>query len=148
VRLSRFHGTFPVFAYYFGSLNGEAKMDLLRVLIVEDEPLVSMLIADIVHDTVPSVVIVKSSVKEAKAALGSAFHLALLDIDVTNGKTYDIARLLVGKHIPFVFVSGSLRKELPPELQDIPFIAKPFVDEEIRDVVLSVEESRFADEGK
>jgi hypothetical protein len=38
-----------------------------------------------------------------------------------------------------VFVSGSLRKELPPELQDIPFIAKPFVNEEIRDVVLWVE---------
>ncbi len=70
----------------------------------------------------------------------------MLDIDVTNGKTYEVARLLVGKHIPFVSYPVRLRKELPPELQDIPFIAKPFVDEEIRDVVLLVEESRVADE--
>jgi CheY-like chemotaxis protein len=123
-------------------------MDLLRVLIVEDEPLVSMLIGDIVHDTVPSVVIIKSSVRGAKVALSDPFHLALLDVDVTNGKTYEVAHLLVGKHIPFVFVSGSLRRELPLELRDIPFIPKPFADAEIRDVILSVEDSRFADESK
>jgi len=121
-------------------------MDLLRVLLVEDEPFISMQIEDIVKDTVPSVVIVKSSVREAKVALSDPVHFAMLDVDVTNGKTYEVAQLLVGKHIPFVFVSGSLRKELPPELQDIPFIAKPFVDEEIRDVVLLVEESRVADD--
>ena len=37
-------------------------MKPLRVLIVEDEPLVSMLIGEFVETTVPSVVIIKSSV--------------------------------------------------------------------------------------
>jgi DNA-binding response OmpR family regulator len=82
-------------------------MEPLQVLIVEDEPLVSMLIEEIVEHAVSAVVVVKSSVSEAKKALEEPCHLALLDVDVTNGKTYDIARVLVRKHIPFVFVSGS-----------------------------------------
>jgi CheY-like chemotaxis protein len=117
-------------------------MDLFRVLIVEDEPLVSMLIGDIVHDTVPSVVIVKTSVKEAKAALCEPFHFALLDVDVTNGKTYGLARSLEEMQIAFVFVSGSVREHLPVELRKVPFISKPFSDLQIRDIVLRADSRR------
>jgi DNA-binding LytR/AlgR family response regulator len=112
-------------------------MALLRVLIVEDEPLVSMSIEEIVEDTVPSVVIVKSSVAEAKAVIEEIFHFALLDVDVTNGKTYEIARLLDFKRVPYVFVSGSVKSHLPAELQNVPFIAKPFLTSQIRDAVLA-----------
>ena len=112
-------------------------MALLRVLIVEDEPLVSMVIEEIVEDTVPSVVIVKTSVKEAKAILEEVFHFALLDVDVTNGKTYEIARMLDVKRVPYVFVSGSVKSHLPAELQDVPFIPKPFQPAQIRDAVLA-----------
>jgi CheY-like chemotaxis protein len=112
-------------------------MSPLRVLIVEDEPLVSMIIEEIVEDTVPSVVIIKSSVQEAKAVIDDLFHFALLDVDVTNGKTYEIARLLDIKRVPYVFVSGSVRSHLPAELQNVPFIAKPFLNSQIRDAVLA-----------
>jgi hypothetical protein len=40
-----------------------------------------------------------------------------------------------------------VRAELPLELRDIPFIAKPFAAPEISDLVKLVEESRFADWG-
>ena len=113
-------------------------MDLLRVLIVEDEPLISMQIEEIVEETVPAVVIIRSSVREAKAIIDEPFHLALLDVDVTNGKTYEIARLLNIRRIPYVFVSGSVKAHLPAELQSVPFIAKPFQDSQIRDAVLAV----------
>lgn len=117
-------------------------MELLRILIVEDEPLVSMTIEEIVEATVPSVVIVKSSVQEAKAALEELFHFALLDIDVTNGKTYEIAQLLDFKRVPYVFVSGSIKSHLPAELQNVPFIAKPFLTSQIRDAVLAASQSQ------
>jgi CheY-like chemotaxis protein len=112
-------------------------MSLLRVLIVEDEPLVSMTIEEIVENAVPSVVVVKSSVQEAKAVIEEVFHFALLDVDVTNGKTYEIARLLAVKRVPYVFVSGSVKSHLPAEFQDVPFIAKPFLNSQIRDAVLA-----------
>ena len=117
-------------------------MGLLRVLIVEDEPLVSMTIEGIVEDTLPSVVIVKSSVREAKEVIGEVFHLALLDVDVTNGKTYEIARLLDVKRVPYVFVSGSMKSHLPADLQNAPFIEKPFRAAEIREAVLAAAPGR------
>ena len=62
-------------------------MALLRVLIVEDEPLIAMTIEQIVVDTLPSIVVVKSSVRETRKVIEDAFDFALLDVDVTNGKT-------------------------------------------------------------
>ena len=100
-------------------------MDKLRVHIVEDELLIAMGLEDMVVDIMPAVVIIKSSVAEAKQALGETFDYAFLDVDVTDGKTYDIAYLLREKHIPFVFVSGSEQSRLPTLLQAVPFIRKP-----------------------
>jgi CheY-like chemotaxis protein len=117
-------------------------MEPLRVLIVEDEPLVSMIIGGIVEETVPSVVIVKTSVEDAKKVLADTLNFALLDVDVTNGKTYEIARLLTERNVPYVFVSGSERAHLPPELQNIRFIPKPFQPAQIRDVVLEADRTR------
>jgi hypothetical protein len=51
---------------------------------------------------------------------------AFLEIDVTNGKTFEIANILERKQVPFVFVSGSCQAELPFELHSAPFIPKPF----------------------
>jgi DNA-binding response OmpR family regulator len=95
-------------------------MALLRILIVEDEPFVSMQLEEIIEEVVPAVVIVKSSVVETKKIIDEPFHFALLDVDVTNGKTYEIARILDGKRVPFVFVSGSDKGHLPPELRTSP----------------------------
>jgi DNA-binding LytR/AlgR family response regulator len=116
-------------------------MEPLRVLIVEDEPFVSMQLEEIVEDTIPAVVVVKSSVRDAKAVIDELFHFAMLDVDVTNGKTYEIAQLLMNKRIPYVFISGSEKDHLPPELQKVPFIAKPFQLSQIRDAVLAVANS-------
>lgn len=112
-------------------------MALLRVLIVEDEPFVSIQIEEIVEETVAALVIVKASVKEAKEIIDEPFHFALLDVDVTNGKTYEIAHLLDARRVPYVFVSGSVQSHLPKELQNVPFIPKPFHASQIRDAVLA-----------
>src|SRR5271154_6883583 len=100
--------------------------DHLRVLIVEDEPLISMTLGDIVEDTLPADVVIKSCVYEARKVMGDPFDLALLDIDVTNGKTYEIARALGRNNVPYVFITGSLREHLPADLADALFIGKPF----------------------
>jgi len=105
--------------------------DHLRVLIVEDEPLISMTLGDIVEETLPADVVIKSCVREARDVIDEPFDLALLDIDVTNGKTYEIARALGRNNVPYVFVTGSLKEHLPADLADALFIGKPFKDDEI-----------------
>jgi CheY-like chemotaxis protein len=111
-----------------------------RILIVEDEPLVSMLIEQIVEETIPAVVVIKSSVAETKKVLDEPFDFALLDVDVTNGKTYQVAELLGGKKVPFVFVSGSSKEHLPEHLRHVPFIKKPFNPDQIKHAILTADE--------
>jgi DNA-binding response OmpR family regulator len=52
--------------------------------------------------------------------------MAILDIDVVDGKTYELARRLRRRRTPFIFVSASRREEVPAELRAAPFIAKPY----------------------
>ena len=102
-------------------------MHVRRVLIVEDELFVALDLELLIHKHAPTArVVVCSSVAEAHTALAEPVELALLDIDVIDGKTFEIARSLKRKGIPFVFISGSQREEVPPELADIPFVPKPF----------------------
>jgi DNA-binding NtrC family response regulator len=69
----------------------------LRVLIVEDEPMISMYLEEIVEETVPAIVTIKSSVKATRQVIDEPFHLALLDVDVTDGKTMRSRRRLKRK---------------------------------------------------
>jgi DNA-binding response OmpR family regulator len=114
----------------------------LRVLIVEDEPLISMTLGDIVEDTLPADVVIKSCVREARGVIDEPFDFALLDIDVTNGKTFEIARALGRKNVPYVFVTGSLKEHLPADLVDALFIGKPFRDDQIIAAVLAADQRR------
>ena len=58
--------------------------------------------------------------------------------DVTNGKTFEIAKILESKHVPFVFVSGAPQDQLPIELRSVPFIPKPFLAAQIESALQPV----------
>jgi len=98
----------------------------LRVLIVEDDPIVAFDLEAIITDLEDAEVAVCRSVDEARAALAAPVDFAVLDIDVVDGKSYPIAEALLARSTPIVFVSGARRDEVPPELRDILFIAKPY----------------------
>lgn len=71
-------------------------------------------------------VIVCATVEEALSYVDDEIALALLDIDVVDGKTFDLATTLRRKGWPVVFVSGSPSHDVPAHLSSIPFIAKPY----------------------
>ncbi len=106
-------------------------MKPLKVLIVEDDPLVALDLEEIVARRPGAVAIVSGSAREAEKLLESPVDVALLDIDVRDGKTFGLADRLKQNRIDFVFVSGSSPKEVPHELRDVPFIAKPYDPREI-----------------
>jgi DNA-binding LytR/AlgR family response regulator len=114
-------------------------MKKLRVLIVEDEILVVIDLEAIIAEIFPATIIVKTSVASTKKVLHEPFDFAFLDVDVTNGKTFEVARLLAEKGVPFVFVSGASPNELPDALRDIPFIPKPFMPSQIKRALLGSE---------
>jgi hypothetical protein len=70
-----------------------------------------------------------------KKTLYEAVDFAFLDVDVTNGKTFELAYILEQKGVLFVLVSGSPQRDLPPELRGVPFIPKPFSRMQIEGVL-------------
>jgi hypothetical protein len=101
-------------------------MERLNVLIVEDEVFATIDLIDAIHSITPAAVVTKASVADTKSVLHLPFDFAFLDVDVTNGKTFEVAHMLGEKQTPFAFVSGSSPKDMPAELRDVPFISKPF----------------------
>src|SRR3954451_20999445 len=108
-----------------------------RVLIVEDDPMVALDLEAIVVGATDADVAVANSVKEARRVLGdAAFDAAFLDIDVLDGKTFEVARLLVERGTPFAFVSGARREDVPP-LRQVPFLPKPYNPQDIERTFLA-----------
>lgn len=103
-------------------------MNEIRVLIVEDDVFIAMNLAQLVFDTLSAVAVTVPSVATAMRALAADFNLVFLDINVTDGETFEIADMLAMRGIQFAFVSGSLPEDIPLRLRDAPFIAKPYED--------------------
>ena len=98
----------------------------MRVLILEDDPFIALDLQGIVENEGHEVVGVHRSLAEARKRLSDVFEFALLDIDVLDGKSFELASALDDRKIPFAFVSGSNRNELPAKFRDAHFVAKPF----------------------
>jgi two-component SAPR family response regulator len=113
-------------------------MKILHILIVEDEMMVAMNLEMMITEFVQATVIVEASVAGTKKVLHEDLDFAFLDIDVTNGKTFEIANILERKRVPFVFISGACQAELPFELHSAPFIPKPFCAAQIEQALQAV----------
>jgi two-component SAPR family response regulator len=120
-------------------------MAKLRILIVEDDVLIALDLQSIVLEAVDAEILLSRSVALAKDLIEQSVDLARLDVDVTNGKTFEVAMLLKRRQVPFVFLSGSRLEEIPSEFRDAPFLAKPFeprrVAEQIRKIIPDAQES-------
>ena len=106
-----------------------------RVLIVEDETLVALLLEDTLADfgCIP-VGPPCNTVAKALEVVGAEtlpFDLALLDVNLKGEKVYPVAYALAERHIPFLFVSGYGEKALPPGLSDWKVCVKPFTVSEL-----------------
>jgi hypothetical protein len=114
----------------------------LRVLILENESHLSAHLGYVVEDTVAATVVITTSVAVTNKVLHAPFHFAFLATDVTDGKTYDIARQLEAQQVPYAFVSDGLEADLPSDLRGGLFIRKPFGDAQIEMVVLAADALR------
>lgn len=95
------------------------------VLIVEDDPLLASFLTMLVEEELGCEVVTAPSVAKARALAKSGIDFAFLDVEVEDGVTYDLARDITQKEIPFVFVSGSDPRMVPREVAHAPFLQKP-----------------------
>lgn len=78
-----------------------------RILVVDDEPLIAMMLEDILDDLGCAVIGPALDVGEAEAlAREAAIDAAILDVNLGDGTSHSVAELLCERHIPFVVASG------------------------------------------
>ena len=104
----------------------------MRILILEDDPLIALDLQCIVEGCGHEVAEVCETVADARRALARPFDFALLDVDLPDGKSFEVACILDRAQVPFAFVSGSRRSDLPDTLRHAHFVAKPYAPASIR----------------
>src|SRR5262245_34045559 len=103
-----------------------------RVLIVEDEAMIAGLIESILRKGGWSVVGPVATLERALETIErERLDAALLDVRINGRDAYAVADVLMGRGIPFIFVSGFTRKQLPLGYRDCAHIAKPFTPDAI-----------------
>ena len=99
------------------------------VLIVEDDFLISIDLAELVEEAFEAEASVKLSLAEAMAMAGANPAFAILDIDLGDGKVFPFADRLVEDGVAFTFLSGSRANDLPERFRGCSFLPKPYTDE-------------------
>ena len=100
----------------------------MRVLILDDEPLVAMLLADYLdalgHEVAASVETVDAGLAAADAG---GLDLAVLDCRLAEGAhSWPVADRLLAAGVPVMFSSGVSRAELPERFAGRPMLGKPY----------------------
>jgi DNA-binding response OmpR family regulator len=97
------------------------------ILVVEDEPLIAMMLEDFLESLGHKV---HASCESVEAAMGAAekggFDLAILDVNLGGESAWPIARKLREMRIPFVIATGGHVEPPPVEFKDVPVIEKPY----------------------
>ena len=97
------------------------------ILIVEDEPLIAMMLEDFLdslgHTISGTCDSVQCALKEVEKG---GFDLAILDVNLKGENVWPVATALRAKNVPFVIATGGHVDPPPPEFNDAPVIEKPY----------------------
>lgn len=101
-----------------------------RILVVEDESLVAMLLETILDDLGCETVGPISSVVEALEVVAAREDLdgALLDVNVAGVEIFPVAEALAARGLPFVFSTGYGEGGLPEAWKGRIALQKPFTE--------------------
>jgi CheY-like chemotaxis protein len=103
-----------------------------RVLVIEDEMLIGMLLEDMLVDLGYGVAGVVPKLDDALAAArGDSFDLAILDVHLHGQSVFPVADLLVERGVPFVFATGYGERGLPDAYRGRPVLQKPFAKDDL-----------------
>jgi len=98
-----------------------------RVLLVEDEALLAMVLVDYLTEAGCVVVGPAYTIEKATAMINEAtFDAALLDVNLSGRTSQDLALALTQKGVPFAFVTGYGREGLPTTFRQAMMVEKPF----------------------
>lgn len=108
----------------------------LRVLLVEDDVLVSMLLEDLLAEFGCKIVGPADRVPKGEALAAEAgIDVALLDVNIAGFEVYPVAKRLDERGIPFAFVTGYQAGYPRRRYEDRPTLQKPIDKKDLERVI-------------
>lgn len=111
----------------------------IKVLVVEDEGAIAMMIEEMLEELGCEVV---ASVARLATALDVArsveADLAMLDVNLAGQFVFPVAEVLRDRAIPFIFSTGYGASRIPAEFSECPILHKPFSESELRQKITLV----------
>jgi len=121
----------------------------LRVLLVEDEAIIAIMLEDMLADLGCEVVGPAANIAEAtQLATSEALGGAFLDVNLGGESVYPLADLLAARGIPFVFVSGYGPAGIAAGYSGALVLSKPILDSDIERAVAAMRRQGGAGSGR
>ncbi len=107
-----------------------------RVLVIEDEALIAMVLGDYLEQFGCVLVGPAHSLEKARALIESKdFDAALVDANLAGKRVDELALALTQKNVPFAFVTGYGRDALPQGFHNAVAVDKPFTPDQVRNAL-------------
>jgi CheY-like chemotaxis protein len=117
----------------------EARSGKPRVLVVEDEYLVALLVEDMLQTLGYQVAEIASNITAATAAAESGeFDVAILDVNLNGAISNPVADILIRRNIPFIFATGYGKAGPHERFEGTPSLQKPFEEDDLGKALKSV----------
>lgn len=109
------------------------------ILLVEDEPLIAMMLEDFIRSLGYQVSGSCDSVASALRKIeNSEFDLAILDVNLKGESVWPVASALREKGTPFVLATGGHVDPPPTEFAGAPMIEKPYTIDRVTPIIEAV----------
>jgi CheY-like chemotaxis protein len=110
-----------------------------RVLVVEDEMAVALLIEDMVGELAYEMAAIVPRLEDAMQYKdGENFDIAILDVHLDGKTVFPFAAELEERDIPFLFVTAYGPRGVPPEFRHHHILQKPFGPLELRRALMEL----------
>jgi len=97
------------------------------VLLVEDEIMIRMMVADMIEELGHEVAAEAGDVdRAAQLAQTGLFDLAILDVNLNGKMSFPAADIIMRRRIPLIFASGYALENFPAAFGSAPKLQKPF----------------------
>jgi len=107
-----------------------------RVLVVEDEVIVGMLLEDMLGELGCEVAAISTHLEQAlHLARTLDIDLAILDVNLRGTQSFPVADVLSVRSVPFLFATGYGAQILKPPYSGTPTLQKPFQLEDLRQIL-------------
>lgn len=107
-----------------------------RILVVEDETLISIMIESMLEDLGCESVTAAATIHKAVALVNEqVFDAAMLDMNMSGNTSHSVAEALVVRGVPFIYCSGNNSQKVGDVLHPRPVLKKPFREEELATIL-------------